>query len=61
MNPDPVWSMITYVCNILGMLICLGGLSLAHYSRYRWPGRVLAGAGFLLAASPTLYGLFLGS
>ncbi|MFP4137166.1 MAG: hypothetical protein ACLFSR_02275 [Halomonas sp.] len=60
MNPDPLWSMIGYVCNILGMLICLGGLSLAHYSRHRWSGRALAGAGFLLAASPTLYGMFTG-
>ncbi|MCE0733207.1 hypothetical protein LWH48_10415 [Halomonas sp. G15] len=60
MNPDPIWSMITYVFNILGMLVCLGGLTLAHTTRHVWPGRVIAGAGFLLAASPTLYGLITG-
>nr|WP_298249698.1 hypothetical protein [uncultured Halomonas sp.] len=60
MNPDPLWSMITYLCNIIGMLVCIGGLSLAHYSRHLWPGRIIAAAGFLLAASPTLYGLIAG-
>lgn len=60
MNPDPVWSMLNYTLHIIGLVVCLLGLTLLNRGR-RWPGRLLAGGGFLLAASPTLYGLLIGA
>ncbi len=60
MNPDPVWSMLNYALHVVGLLVCLGGLTLARGKRHRASGRLLAGAGFLIAASPTLYALVAG-
>ncbi|GHE20060.1 hypothetical protein [Halomonas urumqiensis] len=61
MNPDPVWSMLNYALHLIGLLICLGGLTLARKPRHRLLGRMLAGGGFLVAASPTLYALVVGT
>ncbi|MDN3522506.1 hypothetical protein [Halomonas ramblicola] len=57
MNPDPIWSMLNYALHVVGLLVCLAGLTLARGERHRAAGRLLAGAGFLIAASPTLYAL----
>ncbi|MCH4562650.1 MULTISPECIES: hypothetical protein [Halomonas] len=52
--------MTTFVFNLVGLVVCLGGLTLVHRTRHRWPGYLLAGGGFLIAAFPVLYQLFAG-
>lgn len=44
--------MLGYVFNILGLLICIGGLTLARRPEQRVLGRGLAVLGFVIAATP---------
>ncbi|GGX91530.1 hypothetical protein GCM10007160_18650 [Litchfieldella qijiaojingensis] len=44
--------------NIVGLLVCLAGLSLVKYRRRKVLGAGLAVLGFLIAASPMLAQLF---
>lgn len=50
--------MLGYVFNILGLLICIGGLTLARRPERRVLGRSLAVLGFAIAATPLLLQLF---
>ncbi len=47
-------SMLGYAFNVVGLLVCLGGLSLARRPRHRWLGRLLAALGFGIATTPLL-------
>ncbi|KGE78306.1 hypothetical protein [Halomonas salina] len=58
MTAYQLMSMLGYAFNIVGLLVCLGGLSLARRPRHRWLGRLLAVAGFAIAATPLLAQLF---
>lgn len=60
MSPAHFMEMATFTLNLLGLLICLAGLTLAHRTRHRVPGYALAGVGFLVAASPLLYQMAAG-
>lgn len=60
MSPQHFMEMATFTFNLIGLAICLAGLTLAHRTRHRWPGYLLAGSGFLIAATPMLYVLFAG-
>ncbi|SHF01625.1 hypothetical protein SAMN02745148_01613 [Modicisalibacter ilicicola DSM 19980] len=46
--------MAGYLLNVLGIVTCLAGLTLARHPSRRPLGYALAGLGFLLAASPLL-------
>lgn len=46
--------MLGYVFNILGLLVCIGGLTLARRPDRRLLGRSLAVLGFVIAAGPVL-------
>ncbi|MCL7940637.1 hypothetical protein M8009_10050 [Halomonas sp. ATCH28] len=46
--------MLGYVFNILGLLVCIGGLTLARRPDRRLLGRSLAVLGFVIAAAPVL-------
>ncbi|MEQ6916708.1 hypothetical protein [Halomonas aquatica] len=50
--------MLGYVFNILGLLVCIGGLTLARRPGRRLLGRSLAVLGFVIAATPVLLQLF---
>ncbi|MDI5922924.1 hypothetical protein QLQ86_19375 [Halomonas sp. LR5S13] len=50
--------MLGYVFNILGLLVCIGGLTLARRPDRRLLGRSLAVLGFVIAAAPVLVQLF---
>lgn len=50
--------MFGYAFNVVGLLVCLGGLSLARRPGHRWLGRLLAVVGFGIAATPLLAQLF---
>jgi len=54
MTPYELLQMLSYVFNILGLLICIGGLTLARRQNQRLLGGALAVLGFLIAASPVL-------
>ncbi|MWJ29414.1 hypothetical protein LG290_04215 [Halomonas sediminis] len=41
--------------NLVGLVVCIGGLTLAQRMTRRWPGYVIALIGFLIAATPMLY------
>lgn len=58
MSPQYFMEMASFTFNLVGMLVCIGGLTLAHRSRHRLPGYLLAGLGFVIAASPMLYAMF---
>lgn len=45
----------SYAFNLIGLVVCLAGLTLAQRTRHRWPGYLLAVGGFLIAAFPVLY------
>lgn len=51
--------MTTFIFNLVGLVVCIGGLTLAHRTRRRLPGYLLAGLGFLIAATPLLYQFFM--
>ncbi|MCE8019512.1 hypothetical protein HOP51_05170 [Halomonas sp. MCCC 1A11036] len=52
----PMLGMFTFVFNLVGLVICLAGLTLAQrrakHQQERWPGYALAGFGFLVATTP---------
>ncbi|MCC5884302.1 MAG: hypothetical protein JJU25_16920 [Halomonas sp.] len=52
----PMLGMFTFVFNLIGLVICLLGLTLAQRrekrQQQRWPGYALAGLGFLVATTP---------
>ncbi|MCE8015863.1 hypothetical protein HOP62_07210 [Halomonas sp. MCCC 1A17488] len=48
----PMLGMFTFVFNLVGLVICLVGLTLAQRLEKRWPGYVLAGLGFFIATIP---------
>lgn len=57
MNPQLWLEAATLVFNLLGMVICLIGLTMAQKMARRWPGYVVAITGFLIATLPLLYQL----
>ncbi|MGM0535608.1 MAG: hypothetical protein ACQER5_05975 [Pseudomonadota bacterium] len=54
MTPFELLQMLGYALNILGLLVCIGGLTLARRPDRRLLGGGLAVLGFLIAASPVL-------
>ncbi|MGM0783293.1 MULTISPECIES: hypothetical protein [Halomonadaceae] len=50
----PLLEMLTIPFNLLGLVVCLVGLTMARRRERRWPWYGMAGAGFLIAATPTL-------
>ncbi|MFY0991517.1 hypothetical protein [Halomonas sp. C05BenzN] len=60
MSPQHFLEMATFAFNLVGLVVCIIGLTLAHRTRHRWPGYLLAASGFLIAASPVLYQLIAG-
>ncbi|WP_111412543.1 hypothetical protein [Billgrantia lactosivorans] len=48
----PMLGMFAFVFNLVGLVICLVGLTLAQRLEKRWPGHALAGLGFLVATIP---------
>jgi glucose dehydrogenase len=52
----PMLGMFTFVFNLIGLVICIAGLTLAQrrgkHQQTRWPGYILAGLGFLVATTP---------
>ncbi|RCV89772.1 hypothetical protein [Billgrantia montanilacus] len=60
MSPQELIEMFTLVFNLIGLAICLVGLTLAQRMRHRWPGYAMAVAGFLVAALPLFYKMWLG-
>ncbi len=54
MTPYELLQMLGYALNILGLLVCIGGLTLARRPERRLLGGSLAALGFLIAASPVL-------
>tara|TARA_R110002012_G_scaffold995_1_gene4144 strand:+ start:1582 stop:1773 length:192 start_codon:yes stop_codon:yes gene_type:complete len=54
MNPQLWLEAATLSFNLIGMVVCLAGLTMAQKMARRWPGYVLAGVGFLIATLPML-------
>ncbi|MGC3874009.1 hypothetical protein ACPF7Z_12145 [Halomonas sp. GXIMD04776] len=50
--------MAGYLLNIIGIVTCLAGLTLTRRPSRRTLGYLIAGLGFLIAASPLLAQLF---
>jgi hypothetical protein len=50
--------MLTYAFHLVGLLVCLAGLSLARRPERRLTGRTVAVFGFLIAILPVLLQLF---
>nr|WP_299245536.1 hypothetical protein [uncultured Halomonas sp.] len=50
--------MAGYLLNVIGIVVCLLGLSLARRPSRRTLGYCIAGLGFLIAASPLFAQLF---
>lgn len=46
--------MLGYAFNVIGLVVCIAGLTLARNARHRLIGRVIAALGFVIAASPVL-------
>lgn len=57
MNPQLWLEAATLTFNLIGMLICILGLTLAQKMSRRWPGYVIAVIGFLVATMPLFYQL----
>ncbi|WP_346797380.1 hypothetical protein R5M92_01735 [Halomonas sp. Bachu 37] len=55
MPPQHWLDAFTLLFNIVGAVVCIAGLTLAQRMTRRWPGYVLAGIGFLIAATPMIY------
>ncbi|PKH63417.1 MULTISPECIES: hypothetical protein [unclassified Halomonas] len=55
MDPQQWLEAATLAFNLIGMVVCLVGLTLTR----RWPGYTLAGVGFLIATLPMLSQLVL--
>ena len=52
MNPQLWLEAATLTFNLIGMVVCLAGLTMAQKMTRRWPGYVLAGVGFFIATLP---------
>ncbi|WP_104202498.1 hypothetical protein [Billgrantia saliphila] len=52
MAPLDMLGMFAFVFNLVGLIICIVGLTLAQRMPKRWPGYTLAGVGFVIAATP---------
>ncbi|MGM0521684.1 MAG: hypothetical protein ACQEQ6_06330 [Pseudomonadota bacterium] len=59
MNPQLWLEAATLMFNLIGMLICILGLTMAQKMTRRWPGYVIAVIGFLVATMPLFYQLVL--
>lgn len=59
MNPQLWLEAATLTFNLIGMLICILGLTMAQKMTRRWPGYVIAVIGFLVATMPMFYQLVL--
>lgn len=59
MDPQQWLEASTLAFNLIGMVVCLVGLTLAQKMTRRWPGYTLAGVGFLIATLPMLSQLLL--
>lgn len=59
MDPQQWLEAATLAFNLIGMVVCLVGLTLAQKMTRRWPGYLLAGVGFLIAMLPVLSQLIL--
>jgi MFS superfamily sulfate permease-like transporter len=59
MNPQDMLEAATLVFNLIGMVVCLVGLTLAQKMSRRWPGYVIAVIGFQIATMPLCYQLVL--
>ena len=57
MNPQYWLEAATLVFNLLGMVVCLVGLTMAQKMTRRWPGYVIAVIGFQIATLPMFYQL----
>lgn len=57
---SPMLGMFTFVFNLVGLVICIAGLTLAQRMEKQWPGYALAGFGFLIAATPLWSRLLVG-
>jgi hypothetical protein len=58
MTPYDLLQMLAYAFHLVGLLICLAGLTLARRAEHRLHGRLIAVMGFLIAAAPALVQLF---
>lgn len=59
MDPQQWLEAATLAFNLIGMVVCLVGLTLAQKMTRRWPGYILAAVGFLIATLPMLSQLLL--
>lgn len=59
MDPQQWLEAATLAFNLIGMVVCLVGLTLAQKMTRRWPGYALAGVGFLIATLPMISQLVL--
>lgn len=57
MDPQLWLEAATLVFNLIGMLVCLVGLTLAQKMTRRWPGYTIAVIGFQIATLPMFYQL----
>ncbi|MBY5927134.1 MULTISPECIES: hypothetical protein [unclassified Halomonas] len=56
MTPFELLRSLAVVFHMSGLVVCLLGLHIAR--THRWPRRLLAACGFIIAATPTLLQLF---
>ncbi|WP_422102430.1 hypothetical protein [Vreelandella sp.] len=54
MDPQQWLEAATLAFNLIGMVVCLVGLTLAQKMQRRWPGYSLAVVGFIIATLPML-------
>lgn len=59
MHPQDVLEAATIVFNLVGMVVCIAGLTLAKKMSRKWPGYVMAVIGFQIATMPMFYQLVL--
>lgn len=59
MNPQDMLEAATIAFNLVGMVVCIVGLTLAQKMSRKWPGYVIAVIGFQIATMPMLYQLTL--
>ncbi|CAM4177307.1 hypothetical protein VRRI112168_16885 [Vreelandella rituensis] len=55
MSPQYWLEAATLAFNLVGLVVCLVGLTLAQRMRRRWPGYLIALIGFLIAATPMFH------
>lgn len=58
MAPQDLLEMSLFVFNLVGLIVCLVGLTLARRRERRKLGYAIATLGFLIAAAPMLVQLF---